>query len=224
MAEDLCVSRVPIFRGLSHDDQLRVARFARPLEVAKGEIVYAPGRPTSRLLVMHSGSLKVSRESANGQEQILRTIGDGDVVGERAFLTGHRMADTVVALTDSRMCAFDHADLGSLLRQYPDISSRMLRTLSDRLASTERLLAAITSRDVRTRVAAYLLDLPGSPAHGSVRVTLPMAKREVAAYLGTTPETLSRSLAGLVADHVIALAGRRDITILDVDALDEAAS
>ena len=222
--DDLCVTRVPIFQGLTRDEQYRVAQYARTVRVRKGEMVDAPGRQASRLLVMHGGQLKVSRTAANGQEQILRTVSDGDVVGERAFLTGHRPDDLVVALKDSQMCVFDHADLAALLREYPDISQRMLRTLSDRLAATERLLAAITSSDVTARVAAYLLDLPRSVRAGAVTVTLPMAKQEIAAYLGTTPETLSRRLAALAAADIIELHGRQGVTIVDMAALEDAAT
>ncbi|THJ67481.1 Crp/Fnr family transcriptional regulator [Arthrobacter echini] len=222
--DDLCVTRVPIFQGLTFQEQVRVADFARPVLAEKGEIVQFPGQPVSRLLVMHSGQLKVSRAAANGQEQILRTVSDGDVVGERAFLTGRRPSDLAVALEDSRMCVFDHADLAILLRDYPDISRRMLHTLSDRLSSVERLLAAITSSDVTARVAAYLLDLPGSIRDGAATVRLPMAKQEVASYLGTTPETLSRRLAALAASGLIELDGRRNVRILDVDALEDVAT
>ena len=222
--DDLCVSRVPIFQGLTREEQLRVAEFVRPVHVAKGETVYSPGQSVSRLLVMHSGQLKVSRPAANGQEQILRTVTDGDVVGERAFLTGHLPNDLVVALVDSRMCVFDHADLSALLRDYPDVGLRMLRTLSDRLASVERLLAAITSSDVSARIAAYLLDLPGSIRDGVPTVWLPLAKPEIASYLGTTPETLSRRLAALAASGVIELHGRREVTILDIDGLERVAT
>ena len=222
--DNLCVSRVPIFQGLTREEQLRVAEFVRPVHVAKGETVYSPGQSVSRLLVMHSGQLKVSHAAANGQEQILRTVTDGDVVGERAFLTGHLPNDLVVALEDSRMCVFDHTDLSALLRDYPDVGLRMLRTLSDRLASVERLLAAITSSDVSARIAAYLLDLPGSIRDGVPTVWLPLAKYEIASYLGTTPETLSRRLAALSASGVIELHGRRDVTILDIDGLERVAT
>lgn len=222
--DDLCVSRVPIFQGLTREEQLRVAEFVRPVHVAKGETVYSPGQSVSRLLVMHSGQLKVSHAAANGQEQILRTVTDGDVVGERAFLTGHLPNDLVVALEDSRMCVFDHTDLSALLRDYPDVGLRMLRTLSDRLASVERLLAAITSSDVSARIAAYLLDLPGSIRDGVPTVWLPLAKYEIASYLGTTPETLSRRLAALAASGVIELHGRREVTILDIDGLERVAT
>lgn len=222
--DDLCVTRVPIFQGLTRQEQLRVAQFVRPVCVEKGETVYTPGQSVSRLLVMHGGQLKVSHVTANGQEQILRTVTDGEVVGERAFLTGHRQNDLVVALEDSRMCVFDHADLSALLHAFPAISQRMLRTLSDRLSSVERLLAAITSSDVGARVAAYLLDLPASMRAGTPTVRLPMAKQEIAAYLGTTPETLSRRLAALSCSGVIELHGRRDITIRDIDALERVAT
>src|SRR5690625_7823728 len=82
--DDLCVARVPIFEGLTRQEQLHVADFVRPMSVLKGDIVCSPGQSVSRLLVMHSGQLKVSHAAANGQEQILRTVTDGDVVGERA--------------------------------------------------------------------------------------------------------------------------------------------
>lgn len=106
------------------------------------------------MLVVHSGRLKISRVSAGGQEQVLRTADRGDVVGEREFLTGHRPDHVVVAVEDSKMCTFDHGDLSALLGAYPDIGARMLRTVSDRLACTERLLAAVTSSDVTARIAA----------------------------------------------------------------------
>lgn len=221
--DDLCVTRVPIFQGLTHEQQSHVATFIHPLSVRKGDLVYGPGQSASRLLVIHSGQLKVSHLAVNGQEQILRTATRGDVVGEREFLTGHRPDDLVIALEDSRMCVLNHADLSALLRDYPDISQRMLRSLSDRLASVERLLSAITSSDVSARVAAYLLGLPSRTQYGVKVVRLPMAKQEIASYLGTTPETLSRRLAALAASGVIELHGRREVTILDVDALEEAA-
>lgn len=220
---ELCVTRVPIFQGLTDEDQRHVAGFIRPLHVRRGDVVQSPGQPSPRLLVVHSGALKVSRIGPNGQEQILRTVTDGDVVGEQAVLTGQGPEDLVVALEDSRMCTLRYADLMDLLRRFPDVGMRMLRTVSDRLASTERLLAAVTSSDVGARVAAYLLDQPGRIRDGEVTVHLPMAKHDVAAYLGTTPETLSRRLAALVSAGIIELRGRRDVVVRDPDALERAA-
>ena len=54
-------------------------------------------------------------------------------------------------------------------------------------------------------------------------VELPMAKKDVASYLGTTPETFSRRLRDLVDDGVVELAGRREVRILDAEALERRA-
>lgn len=216
---DLCVTRVPIFQGLSHEQQEHVASFIQPASFAKGETVSSPEQSVPRLLVMHSGQLKVSRLAANGKEQVLRVVGPGDVIGERAFLTGERQEDLVTAVANSRMCVLDHKDLAALIREYPGIGMRMLRSLSDRLASMEGRLASFTTSDVAARIAGYLLDQPAESRNGQDVVRLPMPKREVASYLGTSPESLSRGLARLSEAGIVALNGQ-EIVLLDIAELD----
>ncbi|MGO1621038.1 MAG: Crp/Fnr family transcriptional regulator, partial [Candidatus Corynebacterium faecigallinarum] len=82
----------------------------------------------------------------------------------------------------------------------------------------------VTSSDVSARVAAYLLDQTGQVRDGMVVVHLPMAKHDVAAYLGITPETLSRRLAALTSAGIVELQGRRDVVVRDPDALERMAA
>lgn len=217
MTTDTCVAIVPVFSGLSHAEQLEVARFAHPVQRARGEIVVRPGEASSRLLVVHRGRVKISHVSPGGQEQLLRVLEPGDFIGETAFLTGAPPEYTATALAPVEMCVFDHADLAALVRTYPSIAVRMLEAVTRRLDATERMLGQ-TSLDVEARLAAYLLDLPARWHDGVGTVELPLAKRDVAALLGTTPETLSRRLAALADAGLVRLDGRR-IDILDADAL-----
>ena len=206
---------VPVFAGLSAEEQLEVGRFARPVHVEAGDVVARAGERSPRLFVVHTGRLKVRRTSADGHESIVRVAGPGEAVGEESFLTGAPPDADTVALEASRLCAFDHADLAALLQQMPGIGVGMLRALAEKLTSAERMVAALTSSDVETRVAAYLLDLPATWDGGHARVRLPMPKHQVAAYLGTTPETLSRRLAALERDGLVELGPGRDVVILD---------
>ena len=206
---------VPVFAGLSAEEQLEVGRFARPVHVEAGDVVARAGERSPRLFVVHTGRLKVRRTSADGHESIVRVAGPGEAVGEESFLTGAPPDADTVALEASRLCAFDHADLAALLQRMPGIGVGMLRALAEKLTSAERMVAALTSSDVETRVAAYLLDLPATWDGGHARVRLPMPKHQVAAYLGTTPETLSRRLAALERDGLVELGPGRDVVILD---------
>jgi CRP/FNR family transcriptional regulator len=148
-------------------------------------------------------------------------LGPGEVIGESGFLTGRRPENDAVAVENTRMCVFDHGRLAGLVRAYPDIALAMLRAVAARLASTERMLAAMTSADVAARVAAYLLDCEMVAGDGGrVRVRLPALKKDIASFLGTTPETLSRTLAALARENLIVLLGHAEVEILDMPRLE----
>lgn len=216
---DSCVRRVPIFALLSPAQQDQVASFARPVHLTRGELLHAAGTALGQLFVVHTGNLKLVHVSESGRTQLVRVAGPGDAVGEHAFLTGSRPDYQVEASTDAQLCVFAHADLAKLLANYPVIAQSMLRSLSDRLTDAERRLGLATV-EVGVRVAGYLLDLPASDGR---HVELPLSKKDVASYLGTTPESFSRALAKMHRDGLITLDGAR-IELLDFDRLDELAA
>lgn len=210
-----CVARVPIFADLSPEQQDTVAALARPLHVSRGELVYTAGSELHRLLVVHRGRIAMRHLTADGREQVVRVLEEGDVVGEAAFVTGEQPDHEAVAAADSELCTLDHADLVELVRRHPPIGVRMLQSVTERLVRAERMLAAFATTEVETRLAAWLLDQPSAVDAGRRMVVLPMAKKDIASFLGTTPETLSRRLADLAREGVIGLAGRREIVLLD---------
>lgn len=155
----------------------------------------------------------------DGGEQILRVLGPGEFIGESAFLTGRRPDHFTTAVEPSSMCVFRHADLGRLVADHPSIALRMLQGVSHRLSQTETRLASVISGDVTTRLAEYLLSLHGQPTEDGVAVQLPMAKKDIASLLDTTPESLSRQLRKLQQSGIAHTQGARGLLIYDIDAL-----
>lgn len=218
---DTCVAIVPIFSGLSTEEQFKVAGIATPARVRRSETIYAAGDDVSQLMVVHRGRVRITHLLPNGHEQLLRVLEPGDFVGEGSFISGGRPDHFAVALSDAEMCVFQHRDLAGLIRRHPVIALHMLQTLSGRLTEAERRITALTSGDVESRLASYLLELPVQD-HGT-RVRLPLAKKDVASLLGTTPETLSRRLTQFAADGLIRVDGARDVILLDIPALADVA-
>lgn len=236
---ETCVARVPIFRGLDPAQQSTVAAYARPTAVRRGELLHSAGDELGRLFVVHTGRIKLVHGWPGGREHLLRVAEPGDYVGEHAFLTGERPDYRAEALTDARLCVFAHADLARLVAGYPAIALELVRSLSDRAADAERRVA-LTGVEVDARLADYLLELPVLPRRPAATparpgrperdvrgttptadapvVRLPLTKKDVAAYLGTTPESLSRALARLQQAGLIEADGSR-IRLLDVDGL-----
>lgn len=218
-----CVSQVPLFSGLSPDAQQAVGSYAHPSHLAKGQLLHSPGSDLAQLFVVHGGRLKVVRVTAGGFERLLRVAEPGDVIGENAFLTGQRPDTYVEALQDTSMCTFRHQDLAHLMASHPTIGMQLLQTLSIRLDEAERSLSH-HAVGVPARLADYLLELPSRSDPRGFVVTWQLSKREVASYLGTTPESLSRALATLESLGLIVGESRRSTILLDVDGLEQLAT
>ena len=210
---DTCVSRVPVFAGLSAHDQRRVAELARPTHLKARESAYSAEDHLSPLMVLHTGRVKIFRLSADGSEQIIRVLGPGEFTGETSVFTGRRPDDYATALDDSQLCVFHHDDLKTLIRQYPEIGLRMLAAMSERLTDTEHRLTSLTSRDVESRLADYLLGLPSTWRDHIATVSLPLTKKDVASLLDTSPESLSRALSSLARQGLIVIGAGRSVSI-----------
>ena len=214
-AGEPCVSLVPLFAGLTREQQAEVAALARPVVVSPGETFVRAGARQAPLFVVHSGMVKLSHATADGKDTTLQILGPGEVGGESWLLTGERPENDVIGLDTSRICVFEPSVLDTLVTRFPSIAVAMLRTLAARLHSAERMLAARTLADVGARLAAYLLDCPTTWGTGGVATAqLPMAKKDIATFLGTSPETFSRRLKALERQGLIRVRG------LDVDIRD----
>lgn len=218
---DSCVSRVPVFASLSVQDQQRVEELARPTLLKAGEAAYRADEDLSQLMVVHSGRLKIFRLSADGSEQLIRVLAPGDFTGETSVFTGQRPDDYATALEECQLCVFRHDDLEGLIRRHPEIGLQLLSRVSARLSDTEHRLNSLTSRDVESRLADYLLGLSSTWRGGVATVTLPVAKKDVASLLDTTPESLSRALKSLAGQGLIVIGAGRSVSITQPDRLQQ---
>jgi CRP/FNR family transcriptional regulator len=214
-ADEPCVSLVPLFAGLTREQQADVASLARPITVGPGEMLVRAGARQAPLFVVHSGMVKLSRTTADGKSTTLQILGPGEVGGETWLLTGERPENDVVALEAARMCVFEPTALDTIVRQFPIVGVALLRSLALRLHAAERMLTARTLADVGARLAAYLLDCPTTwGIRGAATAHLPMAKKDIATFLGTSPETVSRRLKAFEHEGLIQVRGM-DVDIRD---------
>jgi CRP/FNR family transcriptional regulator len=214
-AGEPCVSLVPLFAGLTREQQADVASLARPMTVEPGEMFVRAGSRQAPLFVVHSGMVKLSRTTADGKSTTLQVLGPGEVGGETWLLTGERPENDVVALEAARMCVFEPTALDTIVRQFPSVGVTLLRSLALRLHAAERMLTARTLADVGARLAAYLLDCPTTwGIRGAATAHLPMAKKDIATFLGTSPETVSRRLKAFEHEGLIQVRGM-DVDIRD---------
>lgn len=212
----LCVSRVPIFKHLAHQELTIIADKANMRVYERGEFIHRAGEPSDKLFIVHTGKIKVYRLSESGKEQLVRILNPGDFAGETLF-SSTAQDSYAEAMQTSEVCTIYQTDMQELLLQYPGIGLHVLAELSRRLEVSEKQTATIATASINARLADYLVkqaELMNSDSY-----ELPMSRRDLASYLGTTPETVSRRLGEFEEAAWIVQTGQRQIKILDLDAL-----
>lgn len=215
-----------LFVGLGEEELAQVATVTTLLRAQAGDQLVLEDTPADALYAVLKGAVQVHRSSPGGKLQVLRFVGPGEVFGEAAALVHGAYPASAQALEPSELLRIDAAGFRRLLTDSPTLSVNVILTLWHRLQELVRVVEGLSLQDVTARVAKYLLDLqaralaegkPPGPVHLGVK------KGELASRLGTTPETLSRTLAKLRDREVIAVKGRI-IRILDRGALEAAAA
>jgi CRP/FNR family transcriptional regulator len=215
--EHFCVSLVPIFNQLALTDQETINQLVRHQAFKKGEQIITPDNEPRLVIVVH-GSLKVYQLSVSGREQLLRVAEPGDYEGENLLFGAQNENLFAEALQDTEVCLLREQDFRALLLKHPELSLAVLKISAEKMNKVERQSRFLLMEKVEERLATYLLDLEKST--GTERVTIPMKMKELAAFLGTTPETLSRKLKLLESERLIERHGKK-IVLVDKEQLED---
>lgn len=217
-----CVRLVPIFANLDEAALTAIAGLVHERHYAAGMSLFTAGDAAETLIIVANGQVKVSQATLSGREQMLRLLTAGDFDGEAVLFTASDYQASGVALTAVQACTITRRDFQALLRQTPELALNVLNALGQRVAELEAQTVAQATTSVGERLAAYLVETAATL--GQADFELPLLKKDLAAYLGTSPETVSRRLRRFESAGYIQQHGRNHVTVLDGDGLLLAAS
>jgi len=214
--------QTPLFRGLGEDDLEAIRGIAGSRTYAKGQTVFRELQEAEGFFLVLEGQVKLFKLSPAGKEQILHIHDAGGTFAEATLAAGSRYPASAVATVDSTVLCFPRSNLTALVGRRPAIAMNLIARLSQRLRQMATLVEDLSLREAPARLARYLLELAGDDAGSDVVVTLPVKKGELASYLGTRGETLSRVFRKLSEAGVIAVNGAA-VTINDPEHLTDIA-
>jgi CRP-like cAMP-binding protein len=212
-----------LFATLDESLLEEIGSATRIKNVSPNELLFYEGDPAEAFYIVSQGRVRVYKTSAEGKEQILMIANEGESFGEAAVFAGGKFPASAQALTESEVVVVDRARFAGLIGKNPDLAMNLVARLSELLRKLTRLVEELSLTDVTTRLAHYLADqLKDDSADQELIIHLTEKKSTLASQLGTIPETLSRSLAKLSKEKVIAVDGS-DIRVISAARLRELA-
>ena len=210
-----------LFVGLPAADIAAVASFALTKHLAKGDYLFREGEPAQGFYIVQRGGINVHRVSATGKEQVIHVFRPVESFAEATLASEGGYPADARATEASAVVLVPKRDFIALLRSRPELALRMLGSMSQHLRVLVGLLDDLALKDTETRVANWLLKRCPQPLRaGAIVIELDRTKRVLAAELGATSETLSRTLARFRDQKLLRVAGRT-ITITQPRQLDK---
>ena len=220
MAVTDTLRKVPLFSQLAPSDLERVSEISRERAYPRNSVILFEDDPGDALYVVALGQVKVVLIGEDGREVILSVMGEGEFFGEMALVDDEPRSAHVIAMEDSTLLVLRREDFQGILKQTPGIALALLRELSRRLRRVDEKVGSLVLLDVNGRVAQLLLELADEA--GSERITRRLTHHTIAQMIGSSRETVSRTMRELVDKGYIEVS-RREIVIRDRTALEASA-
>ena len=185
-----CPGSCPFRRELDESVFARVARDVVCRRFDPHESILYEGEPAHSARCLRRGHVKEVRSGRRGEDVVLRILGPGATLGLGAVLAGEPYEATVQTLDPVEACTIPAQTVREAIEESPQLTRRLLHFFARQVREVHDERIRRTENSVWRRTAYALLQL-SSETEGAV---LPLRRIELAQWIGTAPETLSRTL------------------------------
>jgi CRP/FNR family cyclic AMP-dependent transcriptional regulator len=218
------LSRAETLDPLSEEDLRGLLERKRDINLDSGETFFSPEDTTEKLFILKKGRVRIFRQS-EGRELTLAEIEPGMMFGEMALTAQRIRGSYAQAIEPSVLISMSRTDLEHIIEENPQVGTRLLHLLSERLAAYESRMEDLTLKDVPARLANLILLLSegeGVMTRQDIKIPHHYTHERLGTMIGANREAVTRAF-GLLQDQGAVELRRRLIHIKDMEALRRAA-
>jgi len=176
----------------------------------EGSVLFMEGQAPRGVLMLCKGRVKLSMTSAEGKTLILRLVKPGEVLGLHGVVSGTPYQATAETLEPCQVVFIKRDDFLRFLQEHGEASIHAARQLSGSYqAACEQIRSLGLSHSAPEKLAKFLLDWSarGGEAKSGTHVKLTLTHEEIGQLIGTSRETVTRTLGEFKSRQVAALNG-----------------
>jgi CRP/FNR family transcriptional regulator, cyclic AMP receptor protein len=176
----------------------------------EGAMLFLEKQDSRGVFVICEGEVKLSISSRDGKTLILRIAKPGEILGLTAALAGKPYEVTAETLRPCQVAFIRRDDFLRLIAQHAEASQAVVRQLSSNYhGACEQLRTVGLSTSAGERLARLLLDWSTDAEQTNVgtRIKLPLTHEEIAECIGSSRETVTRTLSEFRNKNLVTLKG-----------------
>lgn len=202
------LNNTSFFKGLSAAHRSGLAEICNQKTVKKREYLFHEGETGKSMFLLLEGNVQLHKNTEDGREVVIRVVKPGELFAEVVLFEKDRFPVSARAVTPVEVLLFPKDGIDRLLGEKSFRNSFIALLMAKQRYLTERI-QELTTKDVEYRFFTFLRAQYGA----NELIHTPLSKKDIAAAIGTTPESLSRLILRLTDDEIIAWKGK-EIQIL----------
>ncbi|HVM99801.1 MAG TPA: Crp/Fnr family transcriptional regulator [Caulobacteraceae bacterium] len=206
------------FLPLSADERAELRRFGQAISFKTPKTqIFGAGDDAHYLYLLTDGVAEAYRVLQSGERQIVAFYWPGDILGlaeEGSYVS------SVDALTPCTVYRFPADGMTNFLIEHPTIEHKFYVKAVHDLRNAQRQLIMMGRLSVQKRLAAFLVDCSAHEDYFNLRrsiLTLPMTRYDIADYIGTSSEVVTRGLGHLERMGIIHRLSPRTLELKTAD-------
>ena len=177
---------------------------------AEGSILFVENEKARGIFLVCSGKVKLSISSRGGKTLILQIAKPGEVIGLSASMSGVPYEVTAETLHPSEIVFIRREDFLRFIHRFPEAYEAVIRQLNLQYGrACEQLRTIGLSTTAHEKLARLFLHWSSGEQQTSEidQIKVPLTHEQIAACLGSTRETVTRTLSDFKSKHLVTLKG-----------------
>ncbi|MEK4382317.1 Crp/Fnr family transcriptional regulator [Aeribacillus sp. FSL K6-2848] len=188
---------VPLFRELSNEELTSIVAISQVRTYQPKSYVFMQGDLLENVYFIHSGTIKIYKTDRNGKEQIVSILQNGEMFPHIGFFRKGSYPAHAEVMEESTLIVIPIKDFEETLMLFPVLSIKLFRVMSEKIIDLQNRLEEQILHNTYEQIVLLLLRLTKTnalPQGKLYRLTTHLTNRELANMIGTSRETVSRTL------------------------------
>lgn len=213
--EQCIVRELSSLKALTKEELIKVSDCKTSKTIKKGETIFEEGEILKGIFCIKEGVCKLTKNSSNGNDQTVRLVKKGELLGQRSLISEESTNLRAIAVHDMQICFIPKNEILGFIDGNKNFSMSMLKNALGDLKTKDNQLVNMAQKTVKERLAYTLLYIEDNfGVNDDKTLKLQLSREEIASIIGTATESCIRLLSEFKKLGLIELSGK-NISIID---------
>ncbi|WP_313800560.1 Crp/Fnr family transcriptional regulator [Cytobacillus sp.] len=191
---------VPLFKDLEKEELSHIIDIAQTRLYKHKLYVFMQGDPLDRVFFIHSGKIKIYKTDTSGREQIVSVLEAGEMFPHAGFFRQGNYPAHAEVIEEAQLITIPIEDFERILLSNPLLCIKLFKVLGEKIVDLQNRLEEQILHNTYEQIIMLFLRLcktNGMKLDDLYKITTHFTNRELANMIGTSRETVSRTISQL---------------------------